>query len=183
MVGDGSGLSYSTNKDDIFGQVQNQANQPQQFSDSAFWMLFKKSSDESPGPVQLKAVFEKKLGGISYLRLGAEHWYAYNQQPFRQVNLDTTFKFTDHYTSVFAESDVYVTNELAAKIGVRYEYSAVIHKSDIAPRLSLAYKTGKDAQVSVAYGIFYQKPIIPDCFILRNLDLHEQHITSSIIKR
>ena len=41
---------------------------------------------------------------------------------------------------------------------MRYEHSSVINKSDLAPRVSLAYKTGKDAQVSLAYGIFYQKP-------------------------
>ena len=29
---------------------------------------------------------------------------------------------------------------------------------NLAPRLSLAYKTVKDAQVSLAYGTFYQKP-------------------------
>jgi hypothetical protein len=59
---------------------------------------------------------------------------------------------------LFAESDIYLTNALAAKVGVRYEHSTVINKSDIAPRLSLAYRTGPEAQVSLAYGIFYQKP-------------------------
>jgi len=57
----------------------------------------------------------------------------------------------------FVETDIYLTNELAAKIGLRYEYSSLIRKSDLAPRISLAYKTGKDAQISAAYGIFYQK--------------------------
>jgi hypothetical protein len=59
---------------------------------------------------------------------------------------------------VFAETDIYLTNELAAKLGIRYEYSSLMKQSDIAPRVSLAYKTGKDAQISAAYGIFYQKP-------------------------
>ncbi len=47
---------------------------------------------------------------------------------------------------------------MAAQIGVRAEHSSLINKSDISPRISLAYKTGKDAQLSVAYGTFYQKP-------------------------
>jgi hypothetical protein len=51
-----------------------------------------------------------------------------------------------------------VTNDLAAKIGGRYEYSSIINKSNIAPRISFAYKVGNGAQVSAAYGIFYQKP-------------------------
>jgi len=59
--------------------------------------------------------------------------------------------------AVFAETDIFLTNELAAKLGVRAENSSLIKRADIAPRASLAYKTGKDAQVSLAYGIFYQK--------------------------
>ena len=34
----------------------------------------------------------------------------------------------------------------------------LLKQSDIGPRVSLAYKTGKDAQISAAYGIFYEKP-------------------------
>jgi hypothetical protein len=155
------GLSYSTNRDIIAQQVQDPANQPRQFSDSVFWMQFKNFSLTSRQDLyQAKAVFEKKLGGISSFRFGGEYWYAYNRQPFNQngVHVDTVFKFIDNYTAFFAETDIYLTNELAAKLGARYEYSTVLAKSDIAPRVSLAYKTGKEAQVSVAYGIFYQKP-------------------------
>ena len=64
----------------------------------------------------------------------------------------------DNFQSVFAETDIYVTNDLAAKIGGRFENSSLINKSNIAPRISLAYKVGNGAQVSAAYGIFYQKP-------------------------
>lgn len=164
------GASYSTNKDNIFQQVQNLNNQPEQFSDSTFWMLYKNLSLINRQDLsQVKAVFEKKLGGISALRFGGEYWYAYNKQPLQQVNLDTVFTFKDNLTSLFAESDIYVTNELAAKVGVRFEHSSVINKSDIAPRISLAYKTGKDAQVSMAYGIFYQKPENAQLYYTSNL--------------
>ncbi len=164
------GLSYSTNRDNILQQVQNASNQPEPFNDSTFWMLYKNLSLTSRQDLsQIKAVFEKKLGGISYLRFGGEYWYAYNRQPFQQVNLDTVFKFTDNYTALFAESDIYITNDLAAKLGVRFENSSVINKADIAPRASLAYKTGKDAQISVAYGIFYQKPENSQLFYTTNL--------------
>ena len=33
-----------------------------------------------------------------------------------------------------------------------------MNENNIAPRISLAYKTGKQNQTSVAYGIFYQNP-------------------------
>ena len=67
-------------------------------------------------------------------------------------------KQIDNYTASFAEADIYITNNLAAKLGVRFEYSSIIHQSDLAPRISMAYKTGQHAQVSMAYGVFYQKP-------------------------
>jgi hypothetical protein len=149
------GTSYSTNNDDITQEVQDQANQPKHFGSNVFWMrnknfALKRRQDLS----QIRAVFEKKVVGISAIRFGSEYWYSLDKSEIR----DSVFKLIDHYNAVSAESDIYVTNDLAAKIGARYEHSSLIKKSAIAPRISLAYKTGKGAQVSLAYGIFYQKP-------------------------
>ncbi|HWJ28698.1 MAG TPA: TonB-dependent receptor, partial [Flavisolibacter sp.] len=60
--------------------------------------------------------------------------------------------------AAFAETDIYLTNDLAAKIGGRFEHSSLIDKANIAPRVSLAYKLGKESQASLAYGIFFQDP-------------------------
>ena len=160
------GAGYSTNKDDIIQHLQNANNKPLQFGDSVFWMQAKNFSLTNRQDLsQVKAVFEKKLGGISSLRFGSEYQYAYNVALYN----DTLHKFTDNYTALFAESDIYITNDLAAKLGVRFENSSILGKADIAPRISLAYKTGKDAQVSAAYGIFYQKPENTQLFYTSNL--------------
>ena len=149
------GASYSTNQDHINQQIQDQNNLPHVFKDSVYWMNIKNYKlDNRQDLSQVKAVFEKKLGGISAIRFGSEYQYSYNPSTYQ----DTLRKLTDNYFSIFAESDIYITNDLAAKIGGRYEYSSIIKRSDFAPRVSLAYKTGKHAQVSLAYGIFYQKP-------------------------
>jgi vitamin B12 transporter len=169
------GASYSTNKDNVLQQVQNVYNQPVLFADSAFWMQSKEFSVVTRQDLsQIKAVFDKKLGGISSLRFGGEYWYAFNTQLYNDTAIHLSYngqlqKFTDNYTAAFAESDIFLTNELAAKIGLRYEYSGLLAKSDIAPRVSLAYKTGKDAQISMAYGIFYQKPENSQLFYTSNL--------------
>lgn len=160
------GASYSTNTDDIVQQLQDANNQPQIFNDSVFWMQYKNSKIKNRQDLaQIKAVFEKKLGGLSAIRFGAEYWYAYNPLVYN----DTPRKLIDNFTSAFAESDIYITNDLAAKVGARFEHSSLINRSDIAPRVSLAYKTGKDAQVSVAYGIFYQKGENQQLFYTSNL--------------
>ncbi|MCW3087536.1 MAG: TonB-dependent receptor [Sediminibacterium sp.] len=147
------GLSYSTDHNDITNQIENQNNQPAvtglAWIDSTNFNLVARA-DLS----QVKAVFDKRLSGISVLRFGGEYLYYYNRSTYnnRQASLP------DHFKALFSEADLYITNDLAAKIGVRFEHSSLINKTNIAPRLSLAYKTGKGAQMSIAFGEFYQKP-------------------------
>ena len=147
------GLGYSTNIDDITQEIQNQANANvatgKSYIDDKKFAL-KSTQDLS----QIKLVFEKRLKGISALRFGGEYWYAYNKSKYNVYNS----LLVDNFKAVFGETDLYITNGLAAKIGARFEHSSIINKANIAPRLSLAYKTGKDAQMSLAYGEFYQKP-------------------------
>ena len=149
-----AGLSFSTNHDHISSQVQDQNNQDKTFS-SAYWMSDKIFALRSQQDLsQARVVFEKRLKGISTLRMGTEYMYSYNKSNFNTY----TSVLKDHYNAAFAETDIYLTNDIAAKLGGRLERSSIIDKVNIAPRLSLAYKTGKNAQVSLAYGIFYQKP-------------------------
>ncbi|HXP50905.1 MAG TPA: TonB-dependent receptor, partial [Bacteroidia bacterium] len=44
------------------------------------------------------------------------------------------------------------------KPGIRFEYSELLAKSDLAPRISAAARLSKYGQVSAAYGMFYQDP-------------------------
>jgi vitamin B12 transporter len=148
------GLGYSTNKDDISQELQNQANQ-QQFYPGNPWAEGKNFTLKSRQDLaQVKAVFEKRLFGISAVRFGSEFMHGYNYSNFNNL----VSRLTENFASLFAETDIYVTNDLAAKIGGRFEHSSIIHRSNMAPRISLAYKVGNGAQVSAAYGIFYQKP-------------------------
>jgi len=166
------GAGYSTNLDNIGQRVQNFKNQPVSFADSVFWMNNKSFNvDQKQQLAQAKAVFDKKLGALSAIRFGTEYWYSVNDQRYMTTHfsIDTTIKFHDNFNSLFAESDIYLTNALAAKVGLRYEHSSVISKSDLAPRVSLAYRTGPEAQVSLAYGVFYQKPENSQLFYATNI--------------
>lgn len=148
------GLSYSANKDDINQQIEDRKNIKQSFPEKP-WLENKNfvlgnKQDLS----QARAVFEKKLIGISSIRFGSEYWYAYNKT--RYNGYDTLLN--DNFQAAFVEGDIHLTNSLAAQIGGRFEYSSVIEKANFAPRISFAYRTGIGAQTSFAYGIFYQKP-------------------------
>jgi hypothetical protein len=149
------GASFSTNFDKIQQQVQNAANQPKQFSPAVFWMSNKNFTLHNLQNLYLgRAVFEKRIKGLSAIRFGSEYW----RMDYRPTFNNAAYKLIDNYSAAFTEASIYLSKDLAAQIGARFEHSSIINKSDIAPRVSLAYKTSKKAQVSLAYGIFYQKP-------------------------
>ncbi len=147
------GLSYSTDHNDISNQIQNQNNMA--VSTGSVWIDSTNFNLTTRADLSLfKAVFDKRLSGISVVRFGGEYMYSYNKSIYNSRNA----LLPDHFKALFSEADLYITNDLAAKIGARFEQSSLIGKANIAPRISFAYKTGKGAQMSIAYGEFYQKP-------------------------
>jgi hypothetical protein len=147
------GLSFSTDHNDIMNQIQDQNNKP--FTSGQVWIDSTNFNLTTRADLsQFKAVFDKRLSGISVIRFGGEYMYSYN------TSIYNTHKalLPDHFKALFSEADLYITNDLAAKLGVRFEQSSLISKANIAPRLSLAYKTGRNGQMSIAFGTFYQKP-------------------------
>ncbi len=79
----------------------------------------------------------------------------------------------DVYTSVFVESEIYASLDLGFKMGLRYEYSDLLRKSNIAPRFSVAYRMGALGDLSAAYGHFYQKPLPQFLYIDTDLDFQK----------
>lgn len=148
------GLGYSTNRDDISQELQNERNEKQDFTDSAWAITKNFTIDNRADLSQMKLVLEKRLFGISTIRFGGEYMYFFNSSVFNSFRS----QLKDHLKSGFAETDVYITNDIAAKLGARFEHSSVLSRTNLVPRISLAYKTGPGAQISAAYGIFYQKP-------------------------
>jgi hypothetical protein len=66
--------------------------------------------------------------------------------------------YTENITAGFAEAEYVPVNKLAFRVGIRSEYSSILQKSNLMPRLSLAFKTSTNGQISLAYGTFYQSP-------------------------
>jgi hypothetical protein len=69
-----------------------------------------------------------------------------------------TLNFHEIITSAFAEADIYTSNKFVTRAGARLEYNNLLNQASVDPRLSIAYKTGKKGQVSLAYGKFRQSP-------------------------
>jgi hypothetical protein len=85
---------------------------------------------------------------------------------FLRDNKFTYWDYSDEFNSIltfselilasFLETDIYVTSDLLARIGIRSEYSRLNKNHSVDPRVSLAYKLGNRASVSFAYGSFKQ---------------------------
>lgn len=154
-----TGISFSTNKDDIINELQDVNNQKLVITNPFFYAFKNFKLNNKAQYAQGRFVLEKKLKGLNAVRFGTDYFYSDEKSTY---TLYDGSKFsetvTDNLESVFAETDIYLTNNLAAKAGGRLEHSQLINKWNIAPRLSLAYKFPDNSQASFAYGIFYQNP-------------------------
>jgi vitamin B12 transporter len=152
-------LSYSTNKDNIVNELQDANNtklQPSPFSGFATKNF---SLINVAQYAQARFVLDKRLRGINIVRFGSDYFYSNERTTYTLFN-GNKFSDTaiDNLNAIFAETDLYLTTNLALKAGARLEHSTLMNRWNIAPRASLAYKFKDKSQVSFAYGIFYQNP-------------------------
>ena len=150
------GISHTFNKDDIKSGMQDNQKQDVVLQGLEF-KTFK--LDLEANYVNAKLVLDKRLKGLSAVRFGGEYNYNDEKSVYSPYSGQSfTDRLKENIKSVFAETDIYLTNNVAAKGGLRYEQSSLLNKVNLAPRISLAYKLGKLGQASLAYGIFYQNP-------------------------
>ena len=153
-----TGISFSINLDKIDHQLVNQANKKERLSNYPH-SLKNFAINRLSELLVLKTVLERKLKGLTALRFGGEYFYAKDLSDFSNDSISHNKSLVrDRFKAGFAEIDVYLTNDLAAKIGSRVEHSSLLNKGNIVPRISIAYKLADAGQASLAYGIFYQKP-------------------------
>ncbi len=151
-----AGVSYTMNQDDIKSGMQDAGKNDVILNGLEFKTF---GLDLDADYFNAKFVLERRLKGISAIRFGGEYNYADERSVFSTYNnQEYSTRLKQNIKSLFAESDIYLTNKLAAKVGGRFEKASLIDKTNIAPRFSLAYKVSKQAQASLAYGIFYQTP-------------------------
>jgi hypothetical protein len=101
-----------------------------------------------------KITLTNYFGTLSNLKFGAETFNTGRTEGLNSLE----HRYTDQISAGFAESDLFLTNKLVLRAGLRAEYSSYLEKYNLAPRTSLGLKTGMNSQVSFAYGRFYQNP-------------------------
>jgi hypothetical protein len=154
-----TGISYSNNKDAIDNELQNAGNIKQVITTPQLYAFKNFALSTNNNYVQNRIVLDKKLSGLSAIRFGTELSHSSEKSSYTLYD-GTTFTETvkENMIAGFGESDIYITNSLAVKAGLRAEHSALLDKWNIAPRASLAYQLGKHSSAGFAYGIFYQNP-------------------------
>lgn len=65
-------------------------------------------------------------------------------------------EYRQNLGAVFGEGNYYFNEKLVFRAGFRGEYDDLKENSSFSPRISAAYKTSENGQISMAYGQFYQ---------------------------
>jgi hypothetical protein len=101
-----------------------------------------------------KLTMTKFYGQRSNFKFGAETFNTGRSESLNELSRS----YRDQISSGFAETDLFLSAKLVARIGLRTEYSSYLKQYNLAPRTSLGLKTSLNSQVSMAYGRFYQNP-------------------------
>ena len=108
----------------------------------------------------LKGLAIHEVNKKVHIRFGTEYFYKSFEKKFNTgFGKDSIANYQDHKPATFVEVEGYTSNAFVIKLGARAEYSTYLESANISPRLSMAYKTDDNGQVSFAYGWFYQDPV------------------------
>lgn len=114
--------------------------------------------DNTENSAHLKLKFKKRFSNRVKLSFGAEQFLTDFDETYQNNFFRADYGFKNNISALFTETDVIFSKKFAMKVGARGEYSELFEEFTFSPRVSLAYKTGKGSQLSLAYGDFYQQP-------------------------
>ena len=134
--------------------------------------------DNKNSLLETRLSFSHPISELSVIRFGGEFQDVKSTSDFSSFS---TTKFKENYTAAFLEADLYITTKLVSRIGLRGENSEILGKQNLAPRISLAYKTGEFSQFSFAYGDFYQVPQKNNILNYSNTGLEFEQATHYIL--
>jgi len=94
------------------------------------------------------------------LRSGGEYMLHSFRQDYRisLIGSHFTWNLSEPIAAAFTEAEITAKEKLALRLGARLEHAGNPGETVLSPRLSLAVKTGKYSQLSLAGGTFCQLP-------------------------
>ena len=109
------------------------------------------------------------------LNMGANETFSqYTQEVYSTENKKLNgVDLNDHTLGIYAESEIRFSKNIAIKPGLRAEYGTLLKKTSLSPRFAVALKTGKNSQISGAWGMYCQNPEFDYLKFNPNLELEE----------
>lgn len=116
-----------------------------------------------------KVTVSKPVFGNSYINFGSEIQSVKYKNQFNQ----SPYGLDELYLAGFLETDIFFTNDIAMRVGLRGERSKLLNKNNVALRSSLAYRLSAFSQLNFAFGQFYQTPEPDYLFYTTNFDFEK----------
>lgn len=113
--------------------------------------------ENTENSIHTKLKLRKRFSNRFKLNMGADYFYTDFTEDYTEAETYTA-AYTNGLGAIFTEAELVFSKNLAMNLGLRAEYSGLLNNTTVAPRASMALKTGKNSQVSLAYGDFYQNP-------------------------
>ncbi|MFC4817052.1 TonB-dependent receptor [Flavobacterium sp. GCM10023249] len=107
----------------------------------------------------LKVKLDKKFSDRVKLAFGGDYFITNFDETFKPFG-DTNYNsgYSSGVSAVFTEADIFLSKNVAMKLGARGMYNDLLDKGIVEPRVSLAFKSSQNGQFSLAYGDFHQTP-------------------------
>ncbi len=102
----------------------------------------------------LSRYFDNKIK----LKMGAEYWRNTFRENYSEPGADFRVDQPENFLAGFVETEAILSAKWVGRAGVRAEYSGLLERPNIAPRISLAYLIDNREQIAMALGRFYQTP-------------------------
>jgi len=147
------GATHTYNRDNIMKQLLNRYNE-KLYLPGYPYSIKNNNAIITSNFAEARTVLTKSMKGGQVLRFGADESWSDDHYDYT----GTISVLTNRTTALFAETDLRLTPGLAAKTGLRYEYSSLLRQSVLAPRISIGYRIPGMGQFNAAYGVFYQAP-------------------------
>ena len=115
--------------------------------------------DNTANYINAKLVLDRKINIISALRGGIETNISNETTKVSPLNITPiSYKINNQLTSLFAETDIGLSNNFSVRLGARGEYSSLLNQWNLAPRAAITYRLSKEWLTSLAYGQYFQNP-------------------------
>lgn len=129
---------------------------------------------------ELKLSLTKPVNEKVKLKFGANFFdeaYSRNYIPF-EADL-YNWRFNNQVAAVFAETEIKLSKRISTRMGGRAEVIPLSNEAYVSPRLSMAYKTSANSQISLGYGEFSEQAL--NEYIMYNTKLKSEKADHYII--